>query len=72
MSDDLFFQLGQFEIGERVQLSVLGRVTSPRLKQPHSGRIVSRSGPTAYRVLFDGRKYPLTVNASYLERIEPP
>ena len=70
MSEDLFLESAQFKIGERVKLSALGRVRSPRLKPPHNGRIISRSGPTTYRVLFDGRKNPLTVNGDYLESAE--
>ena len=32
-----------------------------------AGVIVSRSGPSTIRVLFDGRRRPLTLHLSYVE-----
>jgi hypothetical protein len=52
--------------GQRVSLSVLGKERCPKLKS-QTGVIVSRNGPSSVRVLFDGRKEPLTLHLSYVE-----
>jgi hypothetical protein len=52
--------------GQRVSLSVLGKERCPKLKS-QTGVIVKRSGSSAVRVLFDGRKQPLTLHLSYVE-----
>jgi len=58
----------EFEVraGTRVRLSVLGKARCPRLKND-AGVILSRSGPTTLRVLFNGRKNPVTLHQSYVE-----
>ena len=57
-----------FKIGDRVQLSELGRSRSP--KTPEFGTVVriSRSG-TSFAVLLDGRLRPIRLHWTYIERI---
>lgn len=59
-----------FNIGERVQLSELGRSRSPLMIR--TGVVVSgsRTG-TTYRVLLDGRRRPVLLHWSYLEPVDP-
>jgi hypothetical protein len=52
--------------GQPFSLSVLGKERCPKLKS-NTGVIVSRNGPSSVRVLFDGRKEPLTLHLSYVE-----
>ena len=52
--------------GARIRLSVLGRERCPRFKID-TGVIVSRIGPSAVRIRFDGHKHPLTLHLSYIE-----
>ena len=56
----------EVKLGQRVSLSVLGKERCPKIKV-NTGIIVSRNGPSSVRVLFDGRKYPLTLHLSYVE-----
>jgi len=60
----------ELKIGERVKLSSLGIERSTGLKPPHCGQIVGRSPPHGYRVLFDGRKSPLSLHGGYLEKTD--
>jgi hypothetical protein len=60
-SDDI-----EIRHGMRVRLSVLGKERCPRLKNG-SGVILRRNGPSTIRVLFDGRKQPITLHESYVE-----
>jgi hypothetical protein len=57
-----------FEIrrGLRVRLSVLGKERCPRLGN-ESSVILRRNGLSTIRVLFDGRKQPVTLHQSYIE-----
>ena len=52
--------------GQRISLSVLGKERCPKLKS-ETGVVVRRNGPSTVRVLFDGRKQPLTLHLSYVE-----
>jgi hypothetical protein len=52
--------------GQRVSLSVLGKERCPKIKS-NTGVVVRRNGPSTVRVLFDGRKQPLTLHLSYVE-----
>ena len=52
--------------GARVSLSDLGKERCPRLKDG-TATIVRRNGPFSVRVLFDGRKQPITLHLSYVE-----
>lgn len=52
--------------GARVPRSDLGKERCPRLKD-ETAIIVRRSGPSTIRVLFDGRKQPITLHLSYVE-----
>jgi hypothetical protein len=60
----------EYEIGDRVALTTLGRERSPRLKST-TGVIVGKNpGTKAYRVLMDGRTTPLLVHQSYIEAVD--
>jgi hypothetical protein len=53
--------------GARVRLSALGKIRSPRIKF-HTGVIVNvTDGSDRVRVLWDGRKAPVTIHSSYIE-----
>ena len=59
----------QFQLGERVQLSKLGRSRSMKMKS-HVGTIVSIVGGTGrgrIYVLIDGNKEPSALHHSYIE-----
>jgi hypothetical protein len=54
--------------GQLVRLSDLGRQRCPRLKlKSDTGIVVSKSGISAVRVLFHGRKHAVTLHLSYVE-----
>ena len=54
--------------GQRVRLSELGRQRCPKLKlKSDAGIVLSRSGISAVRILFQGRKQPVTLHLSYVE-----
>jgi hypothetical protein len=54
--------------GQLVRLSDLGRQRCPRLKlKSDTGVVVKKSGISAVRILFDGRKQPVTLHLSYVE-----
>jgi hypothetical protein len=55
-----------FNVGDRVQLSVLGRSRSPHMHTAGVVVSVSRTG-TMYMVLLDGRVRPVQLHWSYLE-----
>ncbi len=56
----------EYEIGDRVALTTLGRERSPKLKST-TGVIVGKSRDArAYRVLIDGRKAPLLLHETYI------
>lgn len=53
--------------GTRVRLTELGKERSPRLKG-YVGRVVGISLHTStVRVLFEGRKAPVTLHVTYIE-----
>jgi hypothetical protein len=55
-----------FNVGDRVQLSELGRSRSPNMTA--TGVVVSTSKTgTMYMVLLDGRARPVQLHWSYLE-----
>ena len=54
--------------GQRVRLSELGRQRCPKLKlKSDAGIVLSRLGTNAVRILFQGRKQPVTLHVSYME-----
>jgi hypothetical protein len=54
--------------GQRVRLSELGRQRCPKLKlKSDAGIVLSRLGTNAVRILFQGRKQPVTLHVSYIE-----
>lgn len=54
--------------GQLVRLSDLGRQRCPKLKlKSDTGIVLSMSGISAVRVLFHGRKQPVTLHLSYIE-----
>jgi hypothetical protein len=54
--------------GMRIQLSALGEARSPRMKV-HTGVIVGIThGSKRVRIILDGRKKPITLHESYIER----
>jgi len=55
-----------FRIGDRVQLSELGRDRSPNMNTTGVVVSVSRTG-TVYMVLLDGRVRPVQLHWTYLE-----
>jgi hypothetical protein len=58
-----------FQIGKRFRLSALGKERCPRLTT-HTGVIVGQPQRSdAVRVLLDGRKFPITLHASYIEAL---
>lgn len=65
-SDD---PLPEFQVGDRVRLSELGKSRTPRTKS--RGTVVRIPGWTAaqgsVQVLFDGNKEPTKMHRSYLE-----
>jgi hypothetical protein len=61
--------LSAFKIGDRVQLSSLGRSRSPKLAE-RSGSVVGLArNSQSVRVLFDGRKTPALLHLSYVQSI---
>jgi hypothetical protein len=59
--------LRPFEVGDRVRLSPFGRKSRPRMTR-NTGTVVGYSeNSIVVRVLFDGRKTPSKVHASFLE-----
>jgi hypothetical protein len=55
-----------FHVGDRVQLSELGRSRSPHMHTTGVVVTISRTG-TMYMVLLDGRIRPVQLHWSYLE-----
>jgi hypothetical protein len=54
--------------GRRIRLSVLGKERCPRLNlKSDAGVVLGKSGGSAVRILFDGRKQPVTLHLSYVE-----
>ena len=58
----------EFEIGDRVRLSALGRQRSPKTRE-RTGKIVAIFGST-YKVAMAGKKMPVRLHGSYLEKID--
>jgi hypothetical protein len=58
----------EFEIGDRVRLSALGRQRSPKTRET-TGKIVAIFGST-YKVVMAGKKMPVRLHGSYLEKID--
>jgi hypothetical protein len=52
--------------GQRFRLSPLGKQRCPKLK-PDIGVVIGKSGISAVRVKFDGRKQPATLHLSYID-----
>jgi hypothetical protein len=57
-----------FQIGERVRLSELGRERMPRSKSVTARVVGYGRAETRIRVVFDGSSYPVSIHVSYLER----
>jgi len=54
--------------GQRVRLSVLGKERCPRMRlKSDAGVVLSKAGGNTVRILFDGRKRPITLHLSYIE-----
>jgi hypothetical protein len=54
--------------GQRVRLSVLGKERCPKLSlKSDAGVLLGKCGDNAVRVLFDGRKQPVTLHLSYID-----
>jgi hypothetical protein len=54
--------------GRRIKLTALGKLRCPKLKND-TGVVVGKSPQSnAFRVLIDGRKMPITLHESYIER----
>jgi hypothetical protein len=57
----------EFEIGDRVRLSALGRQRSPKTPD-RTGKIVAIFGST-YKVVMEGKVMPVRLHGSYLEKV---
>jgi hypothetical protein len=58
-------------IGARFRMSILGAARNPRLAK-RDGTIVGSSRlNSSVRVLFDGRKSPISLHRDYIEQIPP-
>jgi hypothetical protein len=55
-------------LGDRVQMSVLGRARHPRYGDLQ-GLVVGRGSPSSWRVKFDERKCIQAIHRAYLERV---
>jgi hypothetical protein len=55
-------------LGDRVQMSVLGRARHPRYGDLQ-GLVVGRGSPSSWRVKFDERKCVQALHRAYLERV---
>jgi hypothetical protein len=54
--------------GQRVRLSILGKERCPKLSlKSEAGVVLGKAGGSAVRILFDGRKQPVTLHLSYIE-----
>jgi hypothetical protein len=54
--------------GQRIRLSVLGKECCPKLSsKSDAGVVLGKCGNNAVRILFDGRKEPVTLHLSYIE-----
>lgn len=62
------FEHEHFRIGDRVQLSELGRERMPRSKSRTAKVVGFGRSETRIRVVFDGSSYPVSIHVSYLER----
>ena len=60
----------KFKPGDRVRLSDLGTLRSPRVKG-RVGTVVSVNSQYAIAVLFDGNKMPTKIHSSYVEAVGP-
>jgi len=58
----------EFEIGDRVRLSALGRERSPKTPD-RIGKIVGVHGST-YKVAMEGKVMPVRLHGSYLKKID--
>ena len=56
-------------IGTRVKISALGAARNPRLAQKQGTIIGSSRLNRSVRVLFDGRKSPMSLHRDYIEQI---
>jgi hypothetical protein len=53
--------------GQRIRLSVLGKERCPKLRLKSDAGIVLGQAGSSVRILFDGRKQPVTLHLSYIE-----
>lgn len=56
-------------IGARFRMSVLGAARNPRLAEKEGTIVGSSRINSSIRVLFDGRKSPISLHRDYIERI---
>lgn len=61
----------EFELGDRVHLSELGRSRMMRGADKHGKIIGYGRTPSVVRVQFDELEYPVSLHRSYLERDRP-
>jgi hypothetical protein len=59
----------ELKLGQRIQLSALGRSRCPRIKV-QTGVIVGEPLGRGVRVILDGSKTPITLHKSYVECLE--
>jgi len=59
-----------FQAGEEVQLSALGRERCPQLPRRSAVVVRASSRTLAVLVLFSGRKTPIALHISYVERVQ--
>jgi hypothetical protein len=57
--------------GARFRMSVLGAARNPRLAEKEGTIVGSSRLNSSLRVLFDGRKSPMSLHRDYIEQIAP-
>ena len=58
-------------IGARVRLSVLGAARNPHLANKEGTTVGGSRLNSSLRILFDGRKSPMSLHRDYIEQITP-
>ena len=58
-----------FEIGDRVRLSALGRERCPQMRDTLGTVVKASKLPSSFAVLFDGRRTPVVMHRTYIERV---
>jgi hypothetical protein len=58
-------------VGARFRMSALGAARNPRLAEREGTIVGTNRHNSSIRVLFDGRKTPMSLHRDYIKQIQP-